>query len=146
MGAVKDFLPERLMVDPVPRAMKDALSPTAFAIAKTKVTASAEYSHLPCFRVGFEGTREIVCTMTAPLLKYVSSKVKPKDGEDLKTLKASYDFLENASKEQVQDSGCTFFHATLGPRDALLLPAGYFCREDWFGRRCWGSCAVDEYV
>ena len=114
--------------------LKDILNPVAFIIAKGRLTTSAEAAHLPTCRLGFVGTRSVVCTPTRSLLEYLS-----KSGGGAKCdVQRAYHWLKtvttDAAKTFLEASAeHTIMHATVGPHDVLYIPPGWILFEKIVG-------------
>ncbi len=54
-------------------ALKKDMSPSVFAVARERVTASAEFGHVGNLRVCFKGNRYIVAASTQLILEHISA-------------------------------------------------------------------------
>jgi hypothetical protein len=110
-------------------AAKQDVVPTAFAIAKDKMTCSPEFGHIPNIRLGIRGTRYVVVAPTHELLVYlvgmsnvpvdlakVNHWLKTTNVDGLKT------FIDKSPSHAV-------FCGTVGPGDVLYIPAGHLFYE-----------------
>ena len=114
------------------------VQPASFAVSAGAETASAEVGHLASVRLQTEGTREVLCVSSTGLWNHLN---KPGVTMSIDTLCS---WLKAASQEDLQglrDGGNEIFCATLGPMDALYLPAAHVFvesvgRADCIGARC----------
>ena len=109
-------------------ALAADLKPVVFAIAKGRETFGMETAQLPTLRLAFDGTREVFCAPAMELMEHIASLSESKA---LPTAKAVTTFLRGCTVDQMKSFILTnpttnkFFHGTLGPQDALFLPAGW---------------------
>jgi hypothetical protein len=107
------------------------LKPFAFAIAPEKETTGVEAGLLPTLRLGFKGSREMLCMQAKALMEHIA---KDNEGRTLPTIKQASTWLRDASAEKVNQiidggPGNMSFRCTVGPQDMLLLPAGWAFSE-----------------
>ena len=78
--------------DKTPDKMKqEILSPIGFIIVKGCVTSSAETAHLGTCRIGFGGSRQVVCMKTLALLEHLTTTGSKAD------LTKCYQWMKNAT-------------------------------------------------
>jgi hypothetical protein len=124
---------------------------TVFAVAHGRTTASAENGHLASHRLGFKGTRRMICTQTLPLLEFLTgtgAKVE---------LQKCYHWLKTVTTDaaklyiEADTTKHAIYHATVGPGDVLFLPAGWAFVEvigtqDFIGVRRQHISGADKVV
>ena len=104
------------------------LKPVVFAAATGMDTFGMETEQLPTLRLASDGTREVFCAPAMELMEHIASLSESKA---LPTAKAVTTFLRGCTVDQMKSFILTnptankFFHGTLGPHDALFLPAGW---------------------
>ena len=111
-----------------PVALREQCTPSAICVADKQCVACAETNHLSTVRITFAGTRELVATKTADLLKYVSEL----KSEQTASVKMCYDWLNACTNEDARayiSAGNRLFYCTIGPADAIYLPAGWCFME-----------------
>ena len=108
-----------------------------FAITANKKSHGIETAFMTTIRLGCKGTRELFCMPGVQLVKYLESTSPTHTKPTMKQISA---FLKDITTEQAnkfQDASKDehlLFQGTLGPQDALVLPAGWA-----FGERVKGG-------
>ena len=112
-------------------AMKDEVRPSFFAVGKGMETCSAEFNHGTTLRFVFKGTRNLVLVNLLDLITFMSNT-----GYSMESLKMSVVYKRETRmfKEYVERFTEAFGfqaiqHVTVGPNNALLLPAGWLFYE-----------------
>ena len=134
-------LDEKLGFVPFEKLSKPAaevLCPSVYAITSSRITASFEANNLGTARLGFAGTREVVCMPGRKLLASLEAQMgKALDPKDVSNLAKAWTKVD---AEKLIAGGVPLFHCTVGPQDALCLPPDFFFIEqtlssDVFGMR-----------
>ena len=113
---------------------------TAYAVAKECAVCSAENGFVATMRLGIKGTRSVICVKTRSFLEHMekSSQLEAHKGSPQCSGKGGVAQAYNTFKSLSVDAakgfldscnGNTLWHATVGPRDLLFMPAGYMFFE-----------------
>ena len=90
---------------------------------KLQEVASAECGRACTIRLGFYGTRMLVCSPSTELRAYMASKGVTNANPD-----SLLQFFKGMSKDTIDrylSAGHKLYQATLGPHDAAVLPSDY---------------------
>lgn len=134
--------PEALANDALKQIQLET-TPAAFAVAKQRVTCSAEPGHLASIRLGFAGTRQVVL---APM-ELVIDHIRSADHSVSVTCPRAYDWLKSATLDALKAFEAfasprkMLAQGSVGPGDILYTPLGWFFYEqvgssDYVGIRC----------
>lgn len=114
----------------VPESAQTLVATTSFAVAKGRMTSSAETGFLPVIRFGMRGDRRVVCVKAMPILKYLKAKGGAQTAVDMK---AAYNWMKSVTQEGARaflaENTNMLVYATVGHGDALYLPAGWVFLE-----------------
>ena len=131
------LLPEKWLIpnEKVTAAMAASMVLTAFAIAKNRVTSTAEFSHVAVFRLGIKGNRTIICAPTLAVVKYLKAKARDASAAatTVDTARA-YHWLKTATVVAAKaykeaDVNNLMAYGTVGPHDVVYLPSGWMFYE-----------------
>jgi hypothetical protein len=106
------------------------VKPHAFVICGGKQTQGVEGGMLATLRLGFYGTRQVVCMPADELLTFVA---KESDIKSAATMRQMTTWLRAATPEALkkfkEQPNAKCYSGTLGPQDMLMLPAGWAFAE-----------------
>ena len=131
---IKVFCPDNLVIPPAecPEALRHALHPQEYAIAKSNETSTMEYGFMATFRVATEGTRTLVVARALDVVQFLE-----KAGESAANIPPQrvYAFLKGGTSEQLAQFAAgapaipKLYYGTTGPNDLTYMPAGWAFAE-----------------
>ena len=126
--------------------MKIEVTPATFAVAKQRVTSSAEPGHLSSLRIGYKGTRQVTLICTESVLNFLqSSDQSHGPTQSTVTAQRAYEWLKTATSDSIKAFKShagenSVQYGSVGVGDILYTPAGWFFYEqvgggDYVGAR-----------
>ena len=126
--------------------VKMEVTPATFAVAKQRVTSSAEPGHLSSFRIGYSGTRQVTLACTESVLNFIRSSDQCQGPtQSTVTAQRAYEWLKTATSDGIKAFKShagenSVQYGSVGVGDILYTPAGWFFYEqvggsDYVGAR-----------
>ena len=121
--------------------LKKEFKPVAHAITANKMPQGLESAFASTLRIGFKGTREVFCVAGKAVVKYMTAI---SDSNAKRAMKQVSQFKKDLALGQAKKfadfnrDANQVYAATVGPQDALFLPAGWAFSERVTGQDCLG--------